>query len=108
MASRRKTATTIGEIQSDLARLSDHVTELLGDKSDDVVDEVKQRVIQLRENIDSAIAEVGAGGRAAVRDAKGNLQDIGDTIEESVRERPFTMLALAIGLGVVVGTTLRR
>jgi ElaB/YqjD/DUF883 family membrane-anchored ribosome-binding protein len=115
MASKRKTTTTIGEIQNDLysvredvAKLADHVTELLGDKSDDVIDEVKQRVSRLRENIDAAITEVGAGGRTAVRDARDGLRDIGETLEDSLRERPFTMLALAVGLGVVVGTTLRR
>ena len=115
MASRRKTTTAIDEIQNDLysvredvAKLADHVTELLGDKSDDVVDDVKQRVARLRESIDDAISEAGVGGRAAVRDAKEGLRDIGESIEDSIRERPFTMLALAVGLGVVLAATLRR
>ena len=70
MASKRKTATAIGEIQSDLysvredvAKLADHVTELLGDKSEDVVDDVRARVARLRESIDEAISEAGAGSR---------------------------------------------
>jgi ElaB/YqjD/DUF883 family membrane-anchored ribosome-binding protein len=115
MASKRKTTTAIGEIQNDLysvredvAKLADHVTELLGDKSDDVINDVKQRVSRLRESIDAAISEAGAGGRSAVREATDGLKDIGDTLEDSMRERPFTMLAIALGLGVVLGTTLRR
>ena len=115
MASRRKANATIGEIQTDLysvredvAKLADHVTELLGDKGDDVINDVKQQIGRLRESIDATISEVGAGGRTAVRDAKENLREFSDTLEDSVRERPFTMLALAIGLGVVLGTTLRR
>jgi ElaB/YqjD/DUF883 family membrane-anchored ribosome-binding protein len=115
MASKRKTAATVGEIQNDLysvredvAKLADHMAELLNDKGDDVVQDMKQRVSRLRESIDATISEVGAGGRSVVRGAKDNLQDFTDTLEDSVRDRPFTMLALAIGLGVVVGTTLRR
>lgn len=115
MASKRKTATAIGEIQSDLysvredvAKLADHVTELLGDKSEDVVDDVRARVARLRESIDEAISEAGAGSRAAMRDAREGLRDVGETLEDTLRERPFTMLALAVGLGVVLGTTLRR
>ena len=115
MGSKRRTAATIGEIRNDLysvredvAKLADDVTELLSGKSDDVVDDVKRRVIQLRENIDSAIAEVGAESRAAVQDAKGGLHDFGETLEDSLRQRPFTTLALAVALGVVLGTSLRR
>lgn len=115
MAAKRKTEAAINEIQGDLyavredmAKLADHVTSLLGDKSDDVVGDVKERVSRLREAIDAAISDASASGRAVVEDAKGNLKDFGDTIEDSLRERPFTMLALAIGLGFVVGSTLRR
>jgi ElaB/YqjD/DUF883 family membrane-anchored ribosome-binding protein len=115
MAAKRKNAATIGEIQSDLysvqedvAKLADHVTELLGGKSDEVIEDVKQRVGRLRESIDSAISEVGTGSRTAMRDAKDGLKDFGETLEDTLRERPFTMLALAVGLGVVVGSTWRR
>lgn len=119
MATKRKPASAVGEIQSDLyalredvGRLADQVTELLSDKGDDVLTDVKRRVGLIRETIDSAISEVGTRGLSAARDAKDGVKDgiesIGDTVEESVREHPFTMLALAVGLGVVVGTTLRR
>jgi ElaB/YqjD/DUF883 family membrane-anchored ribosome-binding protein len=115
MVSKRKATATIGELQSDLhavqedvVKLADHLTELLSDKGDDVVEEVRQRVNQLRENIDATISEVGAGTRRAVRDGKDGLQEVTDTLADSVRDRPFTTLALAIGLGVVVGSILRR
>ena len=115
MAPKRKAPATVDEIQDDLyavredmAKLADHMTELLGGKSDDVVDEMKQRVGRLRESIDAAISGVDTGGRSALRDAKHNLREFNDTLEDSVRDRPFTMLALAVGLGIVVGSTLRR
>ena len=80
----------------------------ISDKGDDVINDVKQRVDRLRENIDGALTDVGAKGRMALDNAKDNINDFSDTLEESIRERPFTVLAIALGLGVIVGSTLRR
>ena len=114
MAARRKT-TNGGNVRGDLyalrddvGNLADQVTALLSDKGDDVINEVKERVDRLRENIDGAITEAGAKGRMAIEGAKENLNDFGETLEDSIRERPFTVLAIALGVGVIVGSTLRR
>ncbi len=115
MGSARKTKATIEDIQQnldalrdDLGTLAGQVSELLTDKSDDVIDDVSKRISRIRENINGAMSEVGTRGRAAAQDMKENLDGLTDSLEGSIREHPFTMLALALGLGVVVGTTLRR
>jgi ElaB/YqjD/DUF883 family membrane-anchored ribosome-binding protein len=115
MGSARKTKATIEDIQhnldalrDDLGILAGQVTELLTDKSDDVLDDVSKRISRIRENLNGALSEAGVRGRAAAQDMKENLDGLGDSLEGSIRERPFTMLALALGLGVVVGTALRR
>jgi ElaB/YqjD/DUF883 family membrane-anchored ribosome-binding protein len=115
MAPKRKTASSVDDVQSDLyalredlGNLADQVTELLSDKGDDVLKDVKQRVSQIRSSLDGAISDVGARGRAAVSDAKDNVEAIGESIEGSVREHPFATLAIAVGFGVVLGATWRR
>lgn len=115
MPSKRKTTETIDEIQSDLyalrddvSNLADQVTQLLSDKGEDVVGDLKERIARIRESIDGTITGVGERGRAAVHDAKESLDGFTETVEESIRERPLTMLALALGLGVLFGRTMRR
>jgi ElaB/YqjD/DUF883 family membrane-anchored ribosome-binding protein len=41
----------------------------------------------------------------AVRDV---THDFAETVEESVRARPLTTIAIAIGVGILFGMTLRR
>ncbi|MGZ5895683.1 MAG: DUF883 family protein [Xanthobacteraceae bacterium] len=115
MATKRRRASPVAEIQDDLyalrediGHLADQVTELLSDKGDEVVSDVKQRVSQIRKSIDGAISEAGARGREAVGDVKDRADALGERVEESLREPPFTMLALAVGLGMFIGTTWRR
>ena len=115
MFTKRKRASPVAEIQDDLyalrediGHLADQVTELLSDKGDEVVSDVKQRVSQIRKSIDGAISEAGARGREAVNDAKERADVLGESLEGSLREHPFTTLALAVGLGLFIGTTWRR
>jgi ElaB/YqjD/DUF883 family membrane-anchored ribosome-binding protein len=115
MATRRRPASTVEDVQSDLyalredvGKLAEQMTRLVSDKGDDVLSDVKQRVSQIRSSIDEAISEVGARGRAAVSEAKESVDAVSETLEESVRERPFTMLALAVGIGIVLGSIWRR
>jgi hypothetical protein len=39
---------------------------------------------------------------------RGVTHDLAETVEESVRTRPLTVLAIAIGVGVLFGVILRR
>ena len=52
----------------------------------------------------------GASDRAAAvaRAAQLQASTIGDTLEDAVRERPLPTVALVIGLGFLLGLTLRR
>lgn len=115
MPAKRKTSVTVDEIQSDLyalrddvSNLADQVTTLLSDKGEDVVTDLKERITRIRENIDGTITGVSERGRAAVREAKESVDGFTETVEESIRERPLTMLAVALGLGVLFGRSMRR
>jgi ElaB/YqjD/DUF883 family membrane-anchored ribosome-binding protein len=87
-----------------LGNLADQVATLLSAKGENVFDDALNRVLRIRDDLQAA----GGRGQALMRDAGGSMKDFGETIEESVRERPLTMLAVAIGFGILIGTTLRR
>ena len=115
MASRRRVAATAGDIQGalsalkdDVSDLADQVTQILGSKGEDAVRDLEQRAARLRNGLGAVAFEAGKKGRAAVDDATGNLREFGESLEDAFRERPMTMIALAVGLGIAIGTVLRR
>jgi ElaB/YqjD/DUF883 family membrane-anchored ribosome-binding protein len=58
--------------------------------------------------MDAIISDVGERSREATEVVRGVTHDLAETVEESVRTRPLTVLAIAMGLGVLFGMTLRR
>ena len=51
------------------------------------------------------VSDAGARGRDMLRDTG---ETVSDVIEESIKERPLTTLALAVGLGFILGATWRK
>ena len=55
-----------------------------------------------------AVSDAGAKGQEAVE----AVREVGDTlleaIDESLKKRPYTTLALAVGIGFLFGATWRR
>ena len=88
-----------------MAQLSRQVTTLLSASSDEAIGEVKERMRRMRDNIDETVSDAGERGREALGDVAVN---IGEALEESLREHPVTTVALALGIGFLFGTMLRR
>jgi ElaB/YqjD/DUF883 family membrane-anchored ribosome-binding protein len=74
---------------------------------------------EAKANVESVIADAGDKGQQALsyagqkgQEAMNNVREVGDTlagaIEKSVAKRPYTTLALAVGLGFLFGATWRR
>jgi ElaB/YqjD/DUF883 family membrane-anchored ribosome-binding protein len=106
------TASTIHDIQGDLrqlredvGRLTQQLTSLLSASGDDALGQIKGRVREMSENINSTVSDASERGREAV----GEVSDtIGAAVESSLRDHPITTVALAIGLGFLCGTAWRR
>ncbi|MCC6778051.1 MAG: hypothetical protein IT537_15675, partial [Hyphomicrobiales bacterium] len=100
------------DIQADLAALRDDVARLtmqLGDilaaKGTAAWSRAKSNI---KSNIEGVVSDAGAKGQEAVE----AVREVGDTlleaIDESLKKRPYTTLALAIGIGFLFGATWRR
>jgi ElaB/YqjD/DUF883 family membrane-anchored ribosome-binding protein len=66
------------------------------------------QIRRIKDNIEGIISDVGEKGREATETVRDVTHDLTETVEESVRARPLTALAIAIGVGVLFGMTLRR
>jgi ElaB/YqjD/DUF883 family membrane-anchored ribosome-binding protein len=92
-------------LRQDVGVLAEHLSGFLSDKSEEVAGDMKQGVQKIRENVGDAISQTASKSRALTRDG---LDGIGQMIEDSVKERPLMMLAVAAGLGAILAARVSR
>lgn len=107
-AANKGVAGAAGEIQQDLetlredvARLAEQVAQLLAVKGNATWRDAKS-------NIDGIMSDAQAKGQEAVDAVRGVGENVTDAIDDLLKRRPYTTLALALGIGFLFGTTWRR
>jgi ElaB/YqjD/DUF883 family membrane-anchored ribosome-binding protein len=97
-----------GDIQADLQALRDDVAKLAKQIADIFAAKGGKAWDHARSGVDEALADVEDKGR----DALDAVREVGDNlagaIDESLKQRPYTTLALALGIGFLFGATWRR
>jgi ElaB/YqjD/DUF883 family membrane-anchored ribosome-binding protein len=68
-------------------------------------DQLKSRIGQVHAKFESAVSGVDGSSNDAVHEFS---EHIANVVEDSLRERPLATLALAVGLGFIVGAALHR
>jgi ElaB/YqjD/DUF883 family membrane-anchored ribosome-binding protein len=106
--SRQAASAASGDIAADLQALRDDVARLAQQIADIFAAKGNKAWDRARSGVDGAISDVEDRGRDAV-DA---VREVGDNmaaaIDESLKNRPYTTLALAVGIGFLFGATWRR
>lgn len=95
-------------LRADIVRLAEDVGRSLTISGNDALSEVKTQIERINDSIDAIVSDVGEKGREASEAVRDVTHDFAETVEESVRARPLTALAIAIGVGALIGMTLRR
>jgi len=99
------TKDNLQSLRDEFGALTAEVTKLMEASGHGSADELKHRISQVHAKFESAVSKAGDSGRDAVHEFGENLSD---TIEESLRERPIATLAMAVGLGFIIGIVMRR
>jgi ElaB/YqjD/DUF883 family membrane-anchored ribosome-binding protein len=106
--SRKAAAAASPDIQADLQALRDDVARLAQQIADIFAAKGSKAWGRARSGVDEALADVEDRGQDAI-DA---VREVGDNmvaaIDESLKSRPYTTLALAVGIGFLFGATWRR
>jgi ElaB/YqjD/DUF883 family membrane-anchored ribosome-binding protein len=92
-------------LRDDLGTLAEEVAGLMSATGNQALDDVKERIRHIRTGLDDVMSEAGARGRDALRDVS---DSVSSALEEQIKERPLTTLALALGLGFLIGATWRK
>ena len=97
-----------GDMQKDLQMLRDDFSRLAQQMADIVANRGGAAWQRARAGVDDVMSDAQDKGREAV-DA---MREVSDkfvvAVDESIKNRPYTTLAMAIGLGFLFGATWRR
>jgi ElaB/YqjD/DUF883 family membrane-anchored ribosome-binding protein len=88
-------------LRSDVARLSNQIADIFSSKGGATWSRAKS-------NVEGVVSDVSAKGQEAVDAVREVGDNMVDAIDESLKNRPYTTLALAVGIGFLFGATWRR
>jgi ElaB/YqjD/DUF883 family membrane-anchored ribosome-binding protein len=101
-------AAASGDIQADLEALRNDVARLTTQITDIFASKGNAAWSRARSNVEGVMSDVGAKGQEAVDAVREVGDNVVDAIDESLRKRPYTTLALAAAIGFLFGATWRR
>jgi len=101
-------AAASGDIQADLQALRDDVARLAQQIADIFAAKGGNAWRHARSGMDEAIADVEGRGRDAIDAVREVGDNLAGAIDESLKQRPYTTLALALGIGFLFGASWRR
>ena len=97
-----------GDIQTDLQALRDDVTRLATQISDIFAAKGNVAWSRAKANVEGVVSDVGAKGQEAIDAAHEVGDKVIDAIDESLQKQPYTTLAVALGIGFLLGAMWRR
>lgn len=104
----RAASAASGDLQSDLQALRDDLGRLAEQVRDILAGKGNAAWRRAKTSADGAMSNAQAKSQEAVAAMRDVSNHFADAVDESIKTRPYTTLALAAGLGFLFGTTLRR
>ena len=96
------------DIQEDLEALRNDVARLTQQLANILTANGNKAWRRARSNVEGVLSDVQDAGKEAVGAVREVGDNVVDAIDESLRKRPYTTLALAAGIGFLFGATWRR
>jgi ElaB/YqjD/DUF883 family membrane-anchored ribosome-binding protein len=104
----KATSEATGDVQADLAALRDDVAKLATQLADIVSSRGGAAWRKAKLGVGDVVSDVQDKGMEAVGAVREVGDNVVDAIDESLKKRPYTTLALAAGIGFLFGATWRR
>jgi ElaB/YqjD/DUF883 family membrane-anchored ribosome-binding protein len=96
------------DIQADLVGLRDDVARLTHQIADIFAAKGTASWQRAKSDLDGVISDAGEKGREAIGAVREVGDNVVDAVDKSLKQRPYTALALAAGLGFLFGAIWRR
>ena len=107
-ATYERLAKDVAAVKNDISALTDQITDALNYFAGTASKQARRGYKQARANVDSAVDDLSERGSAAMDAAQDAASSIEEALEDVIQERPLATVALALGLGFLIGVTWRR
>ncbi len=98
----------MGAVKNEIAGLSRQIGDAVNTLAGLAQRQVKHGYKNARANVDSAVSDASEQAGALAGAAQSAAATVGETLEDVIQERPLATVALALGLGFLIGVTWRR
>ena len=98
----------VAAVKNDISALTDQITDALNTFAASAGKQARRGYKQARANVDSAADDISERGGAMLDAAQDAASSIEETLEDVITQRPLATVALALGLGFLIGVTWRR
>jgi ElaB/YqjD/DUF883 family membrane-anchored ribosome-binding protein len=104
----RAASAASGDIRADLEALRNDVAHLTARIADIFASKGNAAWTRTRSTLEGVVSDAGAKGQEAADAVREAGDDIADAIHDSLKKRPYAVLALAVGVGFLFGAIWRR
>ena len=104
---RRAASAASGDIQTDLEALRQDVSRLTGEIADIMSAKGGVAWDRAKANVEGLVSDATAKGQDAVDAVREVSDNMIGALDESLKKRPYTTLAIAVGIGFLLGISRR-
>ena len=95
-------------MKNDIAALADQITDVLNSFAGTASKQARRGYDQARTNAESTMEDWSERGSAMMDAAHDAASSIEESLEDAITQRPLATVALALGVGFLIGVTWRR
>lgn len=95
-------------LRNDIVKLAQELPSKLSEVRDDSLQVARERADRLKEDIDASLSQLSERGREAAKAVNEMTDNLARGIEDSFHAHPITTIAVAIGVGYVLGAVRKR
>jgi ElaB/YqjD/DUF883 family membrane-anchored ribosome-binding protein len=98
----------VAAVKNDISALTEQITDALNSFAGTASKQARRGYKQARANVDAAVDDISERGSVAMDAAQDAASSIEEALEDVIQQRPLATVALALGLGFLIGVTWRR
>jgi ElaB/YqjD/DUF883 family membrane-anchored ribosome-binding protein len=95
-------------VKNDIAALTDQITDAINSFAGTASKQARRGYKQARANAEQAVDDMSERGSAMMDAAHDAASSLEETLEDAITQRPLATVALALGVGFLIGVTWRR